>query len=134
MADFEAGDYRWVVQVTHHLVFADPANQPARQLAADAMEQLAYQSESSTWRNAYALGAKVGPLCRRHWATIRQQLALRQSRLQLPAGGKRLKGDKLAQWLRDQSDTNVAIAVAARAACRLKTGVLNLSYLPAKGE
>jgi alkyl sulfatase BDS1-like metallo-beta-lactamase superfamily hydrolase len=57
-ADFEAGQYRWVVQVTHHLVFADPGNQAARQLAADAMEQLAYQSESSTWRNAYALGAK----------------------------------------------------------------------------
>ena len=56
--DFEAGHYRWVVQVTHHLVFADPTNQRARQLAADAMEQLAYQSESSTWRNAYALGAK----------------------------------------------------------------------------
>jgi alkyl sulfatase BDS1-like metallo-beta-lactamase superfamily hydrolase len=56
-ADFEAGHYRWVVQVTHHLVFADPSNQRARQLAADAMEQLAYQSESSTWRNAYALGA-----------------------------------------------------------------------------
>lgn len=57
-ADFAAGHYRWVVQVTHHLVFADPGNQAARQLAADAMEQLAYQSESSTWRNAYALGAK----------------------------------------------------------------------------
>jgi len=57
-ADFDAGHYRWVVQVTHHLVFADPTNQAARQLAADAMEQLAYQSESSTWRNAYALGAK----------------------------------------------------------------------------
>ena len=57
-ADYDAGNYRWVVQVTHHLVFADPTNQPARQLAADAMEQLAYQSESSTWRNAYALGAK----------------------------------------------------------------------------
>ena len=57
-ADFETGNYRWVVQVTHHLVFADPTHQPARQLAADAMEQLAYQSESSTWRNAYALGAK----------------------------------------------------------------------------
>jgi alkyl sulfatase BDS1-like metallo-beta-lactamase superfamily hydrolase len=56
--DFDAGQYRWVVQVTHHLVFADPTNQRARQLAADAMEQLAYQSESSTWRNAYALGAK----------------------------------------------------------------------------
>jgi alkyl sulfatase BDS1-like metallo-beta-lactamase superfamily hydrolase len=57
-ADFDAGHYRWVVQVTHHLVFADPANRRARELAADAMEQLAYQSESSTWRNAYALGAK----------------------------------------------------------------------------
>ncbi|MBL8379863.1 MAG: MBL fold metallo-hydrolase [Burkholderiales bacterium] len=57
-ADYERGDYRWVVQVTHHLVFADPANRAARSLAADAMEQLAYQAESSTWRNAYVLGAK----------------------------------------------------------------------------
>ncbi len=57
-ADFDSGHYRWVVQVTHHLVFADPANQRARALAADAMEQLAYQCESATWRNAYALGAK----------------------------------------------------------------------------
>ena len=56
--DFARGDYRWVVQVLHHVVFADPANRRARELAADAMEQLAYQSESSTWRNAYALGAK----------------------------------------------------------------------------
>ena len=64
--------------------------------------------------NAYALGAKVGPLCRRHWATIRQQLALRQRRLELPEGGKRLKRDQIAQWQRDQSDTNVAIAEAAR--------------------
>ena len=56
--DFDAGHYRWVVQVTHHLVFADPTNRAARELAADAMEQLAYQSESATWRNAYALGAK----------------------------------------------------------------------------
>lgn len=57
-ADFARGDYRWVVQVTHHVVFADPANRRARALGADAMEQLAYQSESSTWRNAYVLGAK----------------------------------------------------------------------------
>ena len=57
-ADFARGDFRWVVQVLHHVVFADPANRRARELSADAMEQLAYQSESSTWRNAYALGAK----------------------------------------------------------------------------
>ena len=56
--DFEAGDYRWVVQITHHLVFADPTDRAARELAADAMEQLGYQSESSTWRNAYLLGAR----------------------------------------------------------------------------
>jgi alkyl sulfatase BDS1-like metallo-beta-lactamase superfamily hydrolase len=56
--DFDAGNYRWVVQVTHHLVFADPKNKAARELAANAMEQLGYQAESSTWRNAYLLGAK----------------------------------------------------------------------------
>lgn len=57
-SDFEAGDYRWVVQVGRHLVFAQPENRAARELLADAMEQLGYQSESSTWRNAYLLGAK----------------------------------------------------------------------------
>ncbi|MCP5265265.1 MAG: MBL fold metallo-hydrolase [Burkholderiaceae bacterium] len=56
--DFDAGQYRWVVQVTHHLVFADPANRAARELGADAMEQLGYQSESGSWRSAYLLGAK----------------------------------------------------------------------------
>jgi len=56
--DFDAGEYRWVVEIGRHLVFADPGNSAARELAADAMEQLGYQSESSTWRNAYLLGAK----------------------------------------------------------------------------
>ena len=56
--DYEAGDYRWVTQVLHHLVFAQPENEPARVLAADAMEQLGYQAECATWRNAYLQGAK----------------------------------------------------------------------------
>lgn len=55
---FEEGDYRWVAEVMKHAVFADPSNQEARELAADAMEQLAYQAESSTWRNAYLTGAQ----------------------------------------------------------------------------
>jgi len=38
-------------------VFADPANKAARELGADALEQLGYQSEAATWRNAYLLGA-----------------------------------------------------------------------------
>lgn len=56
--DFEKGEFRWVVQLLNHAVFAFPENQEARQLAADAMEQLAYQAESATWRNSYLLGAK----------------------------------------------------------------------------
>jgi alkyl sulfatase BDS1-like metallo-beta-lactamase superfamily hydrolase len=55
--DFAAGQYRWVASVTSQLVFADPANKAARDLGADALEQLGYQSEAATWRNAYLLGA-----------------------------------------------------------------------------
>ena len=56
-ADFEAGQYQWVAQITKELVYADPANQAARELCADALEQLGYQAESGTWRNAYLVGA-----------------------------------------------------------------------------
>ena len=57
-SSFERGEYRWVAQVVNHVVFADPSNQPARELQAEALEQLGYQSESGTWRNAYLMGAK----------------------------------------------------------------------------
>ena len=55
--DFEKGDYQWVAQITKELVFADPSNQKARNLCADALEQLGYQAESGAWRNAYMMGA-----------------------------------------------------------------------------
>jgi alkyl sulfatase BDS1-like metallo-beta-lactamase superfamily hydrolase len=55
---YEKGDYRWVTEVVNHLVFADPDNQAARDLQADALEQLGYQAESSTFRNAYLNGAQ----------------------------------------------------------------------------
>jgi alkyl sulfatase BDS1-like metallo-beta-lactamase superfamily hydrolase len=55
---FDAGEYRWVAQVLNLVVFADPKNTAARSLEADALEQLGYQQESSTWRNAYLLGAQ----------------------------------------------------------------------------
>ena len=48
-----AGWRRWRSQ----LVFADPANAEARSLAADAYEQLGYQMESATARNAFLQGA-----------------------------------------------------------------------------
>jgi alkyl sulfatase BDS1-like metallo-beta-lactamase superfamily hydrolase len=55
--DFSRGEYRFVAEAMSHLVFADPANAEARQLGADALEQLGYAAESATWRNAYLLGA-----------------------------------------------------------------------------
>lgn len=55
---FQAGDYRWVVQVVNHLVFADPGNDAARELQADALEQLGYQAESGPWRGFYLTAAQ----------------------------------------------------------------------------
>ena len=55
-ADFDQGEYRWVAQVCSQLVHADPDNAAARELCANAMEQLGYQAESATWRNAYLQG------------------------------------------------------------------------------
>ena len=49
---YESGDYRWVAELAGHLVFADPSHREARELQADAFEQLGYQSESATFRNA----------------------------------------------------------------------------------
>jgi alkyl sulfatase BDS1-like metallo-beta-lactamase superfamily hydrolase len=46
-----------VVELLNHLVFVDPSNQAARDLQADAMEQIGYQSESATFRNAFLTGA-----------------------------------------------------------------------------
>ena len=56
-ASFEHGEYRWVAQVMKHVVFAEPDNAQAKQLLADALEQLGYQAENGTWRNEYLMGA-----------------------------------------------------------------------------
>jgi alkyl sulfatase BDS1-like metallo-beta-lactamase superfamily hydrolase len=55
---FEQGDYRWVAEVVNHVVFAEPENEAARALQADALEQLGYGAENATWRNFYLVGAE----------------------------------------------------------------------------
>ncbi len=55
--DFAKGEYRWVATAMNQVVFADPANRAARELGADALEQLGFQAEAGTWRNAYLVGA-----------------------------------------------------------------------------
>ncbi len=52
------GDERWAATLAGHVVFADPQNTAACELQAAAFEQLGYQTENATWRNAYLSGAQ----------------------------------------------------------------------------
>ncbi|MBD9676539.1 MBL fold metallo-hydrolase [Pseudomonas sp. PDM18] len=56
-AAMDKGDYRWAATLGNHLVFAQPQNQQAKSLQADALEQLGYQTENALWRNIYLTGA-----------------------------------------------------------------------------
>ncbi|MCM2312346.1 MAG: MBL fold metallo-hydrolase [Steroidobacteraceae bacterium] len=50
------GKYLESVEILNKLVFAEPRNQPARDLLADAYEQLGYQMESTSLRNSFLQG------------------------------------------------------------------------------
>ncbi len=52
------GEYRWAAELCSHAVFADANHAPARELHAQVLEQLGYQSESAVWRNLYLVGAQ----------------------------------------------------------------------------
>lgn len=54
---YDEGDFRWVAQVVNYVVFADANNTAAKELLANAYEQLGYGSENGTWRNFYLMGA-----------------------------------------------------------------------------
>jgi alkyl sulfatase BDS1-like metallo-beta-lactamase superfamily hydrolase len=55
---FVAGDYRWTAELMSHAVFADPTDKAARELEAQALEQLAFGAENATWRNIFLTGAR----------------------------------------------------------------------------
>lgn len=55
---FEEGDYRWVAELMGHAVFADPQDHAARELQAQALDQLGYGAENATWRNFFLTGAR----------------------------------------------------------------------------
>ncbi|MGX8909154.1 alkyl/aryl-sulfatase [Streptomyces netropsis] len=73
--DAEPPEYRWVVELLNHVIFASgntgdvfevPADvlRSAKKLQARAMTQLGYGSENGTWRNFYLTGAeelRTGP-------------------------------------------------------------------------
>ncbi|MFC3902396.1 alkyl/aryl-sulfatase [Acinetobacter marinus] len=56
-ADYDKGEYRWVAEALKQVVFADPNNTAAKNLLADAYEQLGFQAEAGTWRSVYLEGA-----------------------------------------------------------------------------
>ena len=51
------GKYLHATEILNKLVFAEPQNQAARRLLADAFEQLGYQAESTSVRNSFLQGA-----------------------------------------------------------------------------
>jgi alkyl sulfatase BDS1-like metallo-beta-lactamase superfamily hydrolase len=54
---YAAGDYRLATELLNKLVYAEPRNQAAKNLLADAFEQLGYQKESSSLRNSFLAAA-----------------------------------------------------------------------------
>jgi alkyl sulfatase BDS1-like metallo-beta-lactamase superfamily hydrolase len=51
------GKYLHASEILDKLVFAEPKNQPARELLADVYEQLGYRAESTSTRNTFLQGA-----------------------------------------------------------------------------
>jgi alkyl sulfatase BDS1-like metallo-beta-lactamase superfamily hydrolase len=51
-------DYQWVAEVLTHVLRLDADDQAARQLKADALRRLGYQTSNPIWRNNYLLAAK----------------------------------------------------------------------------
>jgi alkyl sulfatase BDS1-like metallo-beta-lactamase superfamily hydrolase len=54
---YEQGKYREAMEILNKLVYAEPANQAAKDLLADAFEQIGYQKESPSVRNSFLSAA-----------------------------------------------------------------------------
>jgi len=55
--DYEDGHYRWVAHILDQVIWVEPGNLTARELAAATHTQMGYASENATWRNAYLSAA-----------------------------------------------------------------------------
>ena len=54
---YNKGQYLHAQEILNKLVFAEPDNQPAKDLLADVFEQIGYQKESPSVRNSFLAGA-----------------------------------------------------------------------------
>ncbi len=55
---YDDGKYRHAMEIVNKLVYAEPDNDAAKNLLADIFEQLGYQYESTSMRNAFLSAAK----------------------------------------------------------------------------
>ena len=129
---FERGEYRWTAQLVNNLVFADPGNREARDLQADALEQLGYQSESGPWRNFYLSGAQelrdgVAEVAAPS-AAATDLVAAMSGEMLLDFMGVRLNGQRAAET--DLAFTLVFPQTEERFAVEIGNGVLN--YTPGR--
>lgn len=53
----DEGDLRFAAELASHVVFAEAANERARDVLADVLERLGFGAENATWRNAFLTGA-----------------------------------------------------------------------------
>lgn len=54
---YDQGKYRYAMEILNKLIYAEPQNQPAKDLLADVYEQIGYQKESPSVRNSFLAGA-----------------------------------------------------------------------------
>ena len=54
---YDEGRYLYAQEILNKLVYAEPANQEAKDLLADVFEQIGYQQESPSVRNSFLAGA-----------------------------------------------------------------------------
>jgi alkyl sulfatase BDS1-like metallo-beta-lactamase superfamily hydrolase len=54
---FDEGDYRWAAEILNHVLFSDPAHEPAKAMQADTFERLGFGAENGTWRSEFLAGA-----------------------------------------------------------------------------
>lgn len=54
---YATGDYKLAQEILNKLIYAEPANQEAKNLLADVFEQIGYQQESPSVRNSFLAGA-----------------------------------------------------------------------------
>lgn len=57
-AAHDKGDYAWAAELLNHVIMSDGTDVAAKQMLANAYDQLGWQAEPSTWRNIYLTGAK----------------------------------------------------------------------------